>query len=218
MKLQIANCKLQIDKCAESQASRTRQPPPRRSNANLQFAFCNLHFAITLSSTFALLLLASALSGCAGYQIGAAALYPPDIRTVYVPMFESNSFRRHLGERLTEAVMKEIERNTPFKVVGTPNADSVLTGRIISETKGLVVESPTDEPRLVEVNLAVEVTWVDRSGDVLRQGVIPLPPAVATVSQPAKFAPEVGSSVATAHQDAIQTLAEQIRGLMESPW
>ena len=47
--------------------------------------------------------------GCAGYQIGNQSLYPPEIHTVYVPMFQSNSFRRNLGERLTEAVVKEIE-------------------------------------------------------------------------------------------------------------
>src|SRR6266481_1806454 len=73
--------------------------------------------------------------GCAGYRFGAASLYPPDIQTVYVPVFESNSFRRNLGEWLTEAVCKEIELKTPYKVVGTPNADSVLTGKITSDTK-----------------------------------------------------------------------------------
>ena len=50
------------------------------------------------------------LGGCAGYQIGNQSLYPQEIRTVYVPMFQSISFRRNLGERLTEAVVKEIEK------------------------------------------------------------------------------------------------------------
>ena len=59
-------------------------------------------------------------SGCAAYRFGAASLYPPDIQTVYVPVFESNSFRRNLSELLTEAVCKEIELKTPYKVVGTP--------------------------------------------------------------------------------------------------
>ena len=74
--------------------------------------------------------------GCAGYQIGNQSLYPLEIHTVYVPMFQSNSFRRNLGERLTEAVVKEIEKRTPYKVVSDPNADSVLTGRIVAETRG----------------------------------------------------------------------------------
>jgi len=58
--------------------------------------------------------------------MGTRTLYPPDIHTVYVPIIESNSYRRQLGEWLTEAVAKEIENVTPFKVVNTPEADSVL--------------------------------------------------------------------------------------------
>src|SRR4051794_5653984 len=80
------------------------------------------------------------LTGCAGYRAGAASLYPPDIHTIYVPIFESDSFRRNLGERLIEAVIKQIEATTPYKVVNTPQADSVLTGRILGDTKRVTVE------------------------------------------------------------------------------
>jgi hypothetical protein len=157
-------------------------------------------------------------AGCAGYQVGSDTLYAPDIRTVYVPVFESNSFRRNLGERLTEAVVKEIELKTPFKVVGDPNADSVLTGRIVSDTKRVLVESQTDEPRQIELQFAVEVRWIDRHGGLIRQDAVPLPPEMVTVTQTASLVPEVGQSIATAQQDAIVRLAEQIVGLMEEPW
>ena len=65
--------------------------------------------------------------GCASYHVGTQSLYAPDVATVYVPMIESGSYRRDLGERLTEAVVKEIELKTPYKVVGTPAADSILS-------------------------------------------------------------------------------------------
>ena len=159
------------------------------------------------------------LCGCAGYQIGAQSLYPAHIRTVYVPMIDSSSFRRNLGERLTEAVMKEIELKTPYKVVGNPNADSVLTAHIIGDTKRLVVENRSGDPREVQVNLAVEVSWIDRRGNVLRRAEpIPLPVEVTDVGGSANLIPEVGQSVATAHQQAIGRLAEQIVALMEAPW
>ena len=159
------------------------------------------------------------LSGCAGYQIGISSLYPRHIHTVYVPMFESDSFRRNLGERLTEAVMKEIEAKTPYKVVGTPDADSILTGRITGETKRVVVENRFDEPREAEVNLQVQVRWVDQRGSVILQGgSVPLPPESFAVSGTASLLPEVGRSVATAHQQAIQRAAEQIVAMMETPW
>ena len=66
-------------------------------------------------------------SGCAAYRFGNGTLYAPDVPTVYVPMIESDSFRRDLGERLTEAVVKEIELKTPFKVVGTPDAPTACS-------------------------------------------------------------------------------------------
>ena len=80
-------------------------------------------------------------SGCGRYVMGTQTLYPPDIKTVYVQMFDSTSFRRGLGERLTEAIVKEIESRTPYKVVNSPDADSVLTGRIVNDNKGNLVNA-----------------------------------------------------------------------------
>jgi len=168
-------------------------------------------------STFAAVVLA--LAGCAGYRAGAGTLYPPDIQTVYVPIFESDSFRRTLGERLTEAVMKEIELKTPYKVVGSPQADSILTGRIINETKRVIVEDPNDQPRESETNLVVQVSWTDRkTAMIVDGGAVAIPPSLVQLSQSGKLVPEYGQSVATSHQQAIQQMAEQIVALMECPW
>lgn len=165
------------------------------------------------------LLLPLFLSGCAGYQIGNQSLYPLEVHTVYVPMFESNSFRRNLGERLTEAVVKEIETRTPYKVVSDPNADSVLTGRLVSETKRVLVPDLTGDARAIQVGMRVEVNWTDRKGRLLRPAdYVPCPAEITDVSGTADVVPEVGQSVAVAQQQAIGRIAEQIVGLMEKPW
>ena len=159
------------------------------------------------------------LCGCAGYQIGNQSLYPLEIRTVYVPMFQSNSFRRNLGERLTEAVVKEIETKTPYKVVNDPNADSVLSGSIVEETKRVLVPSLSGDAREIQVGMRVEVSWIDRKGRMLRPSdAIPCPPEIADVTGTGNVVPEVGQSIATAQQQAICRMAEQIVGLMEKPW
>ncbi len=160
------------------------------------------------------------VGGCAGYFVGNDTLYRPDIHTVYVPIFQSASFRPGLGERLTEAVVKEIELRTPYKVVGSlDKADSILTGRIVSETKRTVVENRYDDPRETAVQLQVEVQWVDQRGrELTPTQAVPLPPEMARVAAEATFVPEVGQSVATAHQLAIEQLARQIVGMMETPW
>jgi hypothetical protein len=165
------------------------------------------------------LLLFLLLPGCAGYQIGNRSLYPLEVRTVYVPMFQSNSFRRNLGERLTEAVVKEIETSTPYKVVSDPNADSVLSGRIVGETKQVLVPSLSGDPRESQVGMRVEVSWVDRKGGMLRPiESVPCPEEITNVSGTGGVVPEVGQSIATAQQQAICRMAQQIVGLMEKPW
>ena len=157
--------------------------------------------------------------GCAGYQMGLRSLYPPDITTVYVPMIESDSFRRNLGERLTEAVIKEIEQKTPYKVVGSPDADSVLSARLVRDRKRVLVEDQNDEARKIELDFAVEVSWVNRRGDLIRQqAMLVVPPETVRIGAAASLVPEAGQSIATAQQKAIGSLAEQIVATMELPW
>jgi len=159
------------------------------------------------------------VAGCAGYRFGSESLYAADIQTVYVPMFQSDSYRRDLAERITEAVCKEIEKRTNYKVVNNPNADSVLSGRLLNETKRIIVEAPTDEPRESQVDFFMEITWLDRQGALLAQSQkVPLPGTVANINQSSNLVPEVGQSVATAQQDVISRIAYQIVSMMETPW
>ena len=156
-------------------------------------------------------------TGCAGYQFGSHTLYRPDVRTVHVPIFQANSFRRDFGERLTEAVVKQIELNTPYKVVCESDADTILTGQISSETKTVLAEDINDVPRNIGTDLVVRIRWESRSGDLLQSGLVDLPP-ILQISQSANLIPEGGQSVATAHQRAISQLAEQIVERMQYPW
>jgi hypothetical protein len=166
-----------------------------------------------------ILLLLLLCSGCAGYQIGNQSLYPTEIHTVYVPMIQSTSFRRNLGERLTEAVVKEIENKTPYKVVTDPNADSVLTGVIFEEGKHVLVPILTGDARETQAAMKVKVSWVDRKGQTLRdERSIPLPSELVDITGTGNLVPEAGQSVDTAQQQAICRMAEQIVGLMEKPW
>jgi hypothetical protein len=160
------------------------------------------------------------LGGCLGnYQFGSRTLFPENIETVYVPIFDSGSFRRELGEELTEAVVKEIERRSHYKVVSTPSADTILIGRITSENKHLLFQTREGDPREMEVNLQVVVSWVDRRGQTIREiPTMPVPGACVNIGAATDVVPEVGQSIATSHQRAIQRLAEQIVSLMEKPW
>jgi hypothetical protein len=149
------------------------------------------------------------IAGCAQYHVGVGSIYPTDVRTVGVQMFDSRSYRRNLGERLTEAIVKEIERRTPYKVVDASRADALLTGIIISDDKDVIVQNAFDDPRENRIGMSVEVTWQGR------QMTLPLPPATANIYASENFVPEVGNSVAVAQQQVFQRLAQEIVNLME---
>ncbi len=179
----------------------------------MRLEISNLNFAISVVQSAIL------LCGCASYRFGAASLYPADVKTVFVPMFESDSLRRGLSERLTEAVIKEIELKTPYKVVSEPNADSVLTGRIVNDLKRVVVEDRYDQQRENEITLLAEVSWLDRRGDLIgSRGNMSIPESLVQLTGSGVALPEYGQSIATGQQQAINRLAEQIVSLMETPW
>jgi hypothetical protein len=124
-----------------------------------------------------------------------------------------------LGEWLTEAVCKEIERKTPYKVVSTPNADSVLTGRIVSDSKKVIVEDQFDQPRESELNWLVQVSWADRKNVVIGKPCdVPIPASLVELSQSGKLVPEYGQSVVSSEQEIVERMARQIVALMEVPW
>jgi hypothetical protein len=185
--------------------------PGCRRHVAGQFAICNF---------LALSLLLLTNSGCANYRMGARSLYAPDVQTVYVPMIQSNSYRQFLGEWLTEAIVKRIEQVTPYKVVPRPEeADSVLTVRINSDQKQVVMESYTDEPRELQFTLQVAADWVNRNGQQLGQPVnVPVPPTLNPITQSANLYPELGQSVSSAEMRDVQQLAIQIVSMMEAPW
>jgi len=160
-----------------------------------------------------------AFSGCAGYQLGQRSLYRPDIRTVHIPVAQSDSYRRYLGERLTEAVVKEVELRTPYKVVASDTADSVLSIRLVSDSKRVINNNRFNEPRDIETDFFVQASWIDRRGDlIMSHEDVPAAPLLVNLGQQANFVPEGGQSLITAQQEAIQKLAQQIVGQMELAW
>jgi hypothetical protein len=157
--------------------------------------------------------------GCASYQFGAAALYPAGIRTVHVPIVRNETFRHELGVQLTEALVAEIERRTPYKVVSNPNADSILRCTLVAQSKVVLTETATDDPRALDTAVSVAVNWNTRDGRRLMQNSLAALDLDPTgFSQSSRFVPEAGQSIDTANQDAINDLARRIVSQMESRW
>ncbi|MFM9957680.1 MAG: LPS assembly lipoprotein LptE [Phycisphaerales bacterium] len=126
--------------------------------------FCSaLAIAITLPACGS----KNAEGASAGYTFGSG--HRTDIRTVAVPIFENRTFTHGLEMQLTEAIVKEIHRVTPWRVAPRDGAETVLTGAITgADIRKL--SSQRDSGLLQEgaVELAVNFEWKSTSdGKVL---------------------------------------------------
>jgi hypothetical protein len=163
--------------------------------------------------------------------------YDCSIHTVRIPIFKNNlmgdSVTRGLEFQLTEAVVRQIELKTPYKVVG-PNepADTELTGTITSYAKVLLNRNQLNEVREAENDLVVAIEWRDlRTGELLskphRIGPPPPPPPPGfpppkdpptLVFAKGDFIPELGQTTTTSRQQAVNNMAVNIVSMMELPW
>lgn len=155
-------------------------------------------------------------SGC-GYMVGNG--FDPEIRTVSVPVFENDTYRRNIELQLTEAVQKEIQNRTPFRLAKDGESDTRLVGRIVSIRKDVLGETRYDDPRELQFTIMVNVTWEDlRNNRILAEEQVPISPDIISVTGQSEFAPEMGQSLATATQDGVNRLARKIVNMMETPW
>jgi Lipopolysaccharide-assembly len=172
----------------------------------------NANRAIGRTLAWACLLTALLSSAGCGYSVRAP--FDNSIKTVYVPVFRSISFRRDVQLQLTELVIKEIERRSAYKVVGTQEgADTILDGTINFADKNIVVENPFNMPRQLTAMLNCAVSWTHNppTNDDLNRGS-------TQINETFNFIPEIGESSQTAFYKANQALAEQIVDMMEKAW
>lgn len=175
-----------------------------------------MNFSFRTFLTAAVLTCTSLVVGC-GYVFGPSQR--PGIRTIHVPVFQTDTFRRNLDYLLTEAVQREIMTRGAYRLADETTAETVLEGRIIDTRKNPLSETRFDDPRELQLMLAAQISWVDRrTGRILQQHVFPISPGLAQQSSQVSFAPEVGQSLATAQQEAVRRLASQIVDLTDVPW
>jgi len=153
-----------------------------------------------------------AVSGC-GYSFRAP--YDKSVRTVYVPMFKTQTFRRDLEKMLTEHVIKEITRRTPYQIAGSlEEADTVLHGTVNFADKNMLLENGLSNlPRQLTATVNISVSWTHNPPTEAEKN---RPPTVVT--QTVNFIPEAGESTLTAYDRVTKALAAQVVDMMEQPW
>ena len=111
-----------------------------------------------------------AFSGCGYHSLGAATHLPPDVKTLSVPVFATNTEAYHTETVMTNAVIREFATRTRWRV--TPNeggdADAVLHGTILKEyVAPLTYNASTQESSSFLITIVVSVTLTGRDGKVL---------------------------------------------------
>ncbi len=141
------------------------------------------------------------------------SLFPEEVSSVYVEMFDNRSFRRGIEYDLTDALAKRIEAETPYKVISSRDrADTVISGQILSARElWLSRERETGRALEKEVELVAVVNWENlKTGELLidNQSVS----ASASYSEWQEQGFEYGSTLAA------NNLARKIVELMEKDW
>jgi len=151
------------------------------------------------------------LSGC-GYA--HKTTYPAGIRSVAVPIFKNKSFYQGAEFDVTEAVVKEIESRTPYKVVGEAGADTILEGSIVSiDQTRTARRREGGVPEELEFRVAVSYEWRNlKTGQVIRsrqgQEVI------------GRYIPSrpVSETYFTGQHEAAERIAQYVVAAMRSDW
>lgn len=156
------------------------------------------------------LLMLAVLSGGCGYSTSRP--FPDDIQTVHVKMFQSREFRRDLEFQLTEALVKRVNMDTPYRIAPLKTADTELTGEILEvRNRTLGDDFETQLPRETASDYVVAFRWKDlRNGRVLAER--------ERFVYSATYIPPVGETFSTGSIRGLDGLAEAIVETMESPW
>jgi hypothetical protein len=167
-------------------------------------------FAVFMSLIVYVLL----VCGCAetgGYS--NESLFPEEVGSVYVEMFESRSFRRGVEYELTDALAKRIEAETPYKIVSSRDrADTILSGQIMHVgTSGLSSERRTGRALEKEVQVQAVVNWKNlKTGELLIDN--------ESVSASASYSEWQNQGFRYGSVLAANKLAQRIVELMEKEW
>jgi len=159
-------------------------------------------------------LCAFGLCGCdgvAGYS--NESLFPQNVETVRLEMFDNQTFRRGVEYELSDALSKRIEADTPYKIVtDTDRADTVISGQIVSiEEMALSADREIGTVLESEVVLRAVVHWKN-----LRTGQLMIDHR--TVDASATYSAYQMQDFKYASTLAANNLARKIVELMEGGW
>lgn len=147
-----------------------------------------------------------------GYSF--SGVHDGSIETVAVPVFKNDTFHTGVEMTLTEDLIKQIQRQTPWRVTSAHQADAVLTGSITNVSlRSLSSRTGVGFVQEMAVQMTVEFEFVDnRTGTTLAKRT--------GYSAMGSFVPSnpTGERIDVGYQGVAQTLARDIVGDLQAAW
>ncbi|MCP4252051.1 MAG: hypothetical protein GY775_01365 [Candidatus Scalindua sp.] len=148
------------------------------------------------------------ISGC-GYT--TKSLISHKINSVYIPIFGNSTFRSGLEFDLTTALKDEIMSKTKLRIAKKDDADTILTGKIVKVTEGVITSNARDNIIENQVTITVNIAFADRrTGRTLM--------SMNGLSDRAEYIVTRGENIKTATQECLEGLAEKIVYQLEEKW
>lgn len=115
-------------------------------------------------------LVALALTGCAGYQLGPTNGAAAGAKSVQVIPFSNQTMEPHLGETVTAEMRRAVQRDGTFKLASHDDGDIIVSGMIVNYLRVPLAFQPSDALTVTDYSLKMlgHVTARERStGKVL---------------------------------------------------
>ncbi|KXK24990.1 MAG: hypothetical protein UZ01_03626 [Candidatus Brocadia sinica] len=164
---------------------------------------------ITSFASVVLLLLFTVFIGSCGYS--SKSLLRSNVRSIYIPIFDNNTFRRGYEFDLTKAVRDQILLRTRLDIVDKDEADSILFGKITGVDENVLIEDREDNIVESRVTVTIEIRWVDkRTGRTIVER--------RNIKRPTEFIVRRNETLTSSGNEAFVKVAQSIVDAMEEDW
>jgi hypothetical protein len=142
------------------------------------------------------------LCGCAGYRLGPSTGQPAGTKSIQVNPFANQTFEPRLGDAVTAALRKSLQRDATYRLATRDEGDIVVTGEVTRYDRSELSYRPSDILTVLDyrLTLTAHATARDRgSGKTILDKDV----SGSTLLR-------VGADVTSAERQALPLLAEDL--------
>lgn len=187
--------------------------PPQRTHSQPRRLTRNAT-SLATAATLALIVGGAGCSSDPATGYSFTSTYDTSVRTVAVPVFDNATMETGLGVELTDAVAKEIQRATPWRVVARASADTELLATVTDVSRRTLSEARgTGLSEEQAITVTVRFEWRDaRTGRAIVSRRNFSASATSIQARPTSERAEVG------RREAIEELARDIVRELRTTW